>query len=48
MVPEDDSSPTYPDLGVYDEEEFEMRVLVINWNKAFLPFIAGEANIDDP
>ena len=48
MVPEDDSYPTYPDLGEYDEEEFEMRVLVINWNKAFLPFIANEANIDDP
>ena len=33
---------------MYEEQEFEMRVLVINWHEAFLPYIAGEADLNNP
>ena len=47
MTPDEASMPTYPDLGDLEFEEFEMRVLAINWRHAFIPFLAGEADIND-
>ena len=47
MSPDEASMPTYPDLGDWEFEEFEMRVLVVNWHHAFLPFFLGEADLGD-
>ena len=47
MSPDEASMPVYPDLGDWSLEEFEMRVLVVNWHHAFLPFLVGEADLND-
>ena len=39
MTPDEASAPTYPDLGDFDFEEFDIRILVINWNHAGIPLL---------